>query len=66
MYKFYCFQYFYKQCPHYLNEVIVKTLKSGLYLRNSYRKLKQLFRKTSICQNALSFTAPALRNLKIN
>lgn len=66
MYKFYCFQYFYKQCPHYLNEVIVKTLKSGLYLRNSYRKLKQSFRKTSIGQNALSFIGPALWNIKIN
>ena len=58
--NFIVFKYFYKQCPHYFNEVSVKTRKPGLSLRNSYHKPKQPFRKTSIGQSALSFIGPAL------
>ena len=45
---------------HYLNEVFIKAPESSSSLRNSYKKLQQLFRKTG--QNALSFNGPALWN----
>ena len=40
----------------------MKAPESSSSLRNSYQKLQQLFRKTSIGQNALSFIGPALWN----
>ena len=52
------FKYFYKQCRHYLKKVSVKAPESGLWLRNSYHKLKQPFRKTSMGQNSLSLQIP--------
>ena len=56
------FIYFNNQCPHYLKGAFVKAPESSSSLRNSYQKLQQLFRKTSIGQNALSFIVPALWN----
>ena len=50
---------------HYSNEVLVKAAKSGLSLRNSYHKLMQPFRKTSIDKRALSFIGLALWNKNI-
>ena len=55
-------KYFYKQCLHYLNGDFVKPSESDLSLRNSYQKLKQPFRKTSIGQSTLSFFGPSLWN----
>ena len=56
------FKYFDNQCPHYLNEVFMKTPGSSSSLRNGYQKLHQPFRKTNSGQNALSFIGPALWN----
>ena len=56
------FKYFYEQCSHYLYKTFVNTTKFGLSSRNSYRKIKQPFRKTSIGQNSLSLIAPSLWN----
>ena len=56
------FKYFDNQCPHYLNEVVLKAPESRSLLRNSYQKLQQPFRKTNAGQNALSFIGPALWN----
>ena len=46
------FKYFDNQCPHYLNEVFMKTPESSLLLRISYQKLQQPFCKTNTGQNA--------------
>ena len=54
------FKYFDNQCPHYMNEVFMKTPESSSSLRNSYQKLQQPFRKTNAGQNVLSFTGPVL------
>ena len=62
MHEFHCFKFFYKQCPHYLNEVFVKAPKSSWSSRNDYNKLQQPFHKTSTSQNALSFIGSALLN----
>ena len=50
-------QVFYKQCPHYLNEIFVKTPESSITLKKSYHKLK--LQKTSIGQSTLPSTDPA-------
>ena len=48
--NFIVFKYFYKQCTHYLDEVFVRTQRSGLSLRKNYQKPKLAFCKTSTVQ----------------
>ena len=56
------FKYFNEQYPNYLNEVFGVATESNFKLRNSFQKLKCLFRKTNNGQYALSYIGPTFWN----
>ena len=62
MYSFDYFQICQWQWSKLLDEVFQWAAESNRTLRNDYLKLKNLFRKTSACQNSVSFLGPSKWN----
>ena len=56
------FKFFCNKCPSYMSEIFTPVGHSQYNTRNSYLKLQQPFRKTTIGQKSLSFIGPSIWN----